>query len=302
MKKARPFILASLIALTLVVPTQAVQAQSDQPATNDTESITLSPSSRRYKLNAGQTTNESLTIINDGKTNYDFLVYSRPYSVNNEFYEPNFTKTTANADAYAWVQFPKAKYHLDAGQSVKIDYTIRVPAQAAPGGHYGVIFAETQPPSGPVQENAVIRKKRVGSLIYATVNGSVIEKGQATQATIPFWQLQPPLTAYSKVRNDGNTDFDNSTVFKVKDVFGNTKFEQTKDYTVLPGGVERRIPFEWPGSSWFGFYKVEISQTVLGKKTDSTGYVLMMPRYLPVLVIVFIVIGAIYAWIRHRKK
>ena len=39
----------------------------------------------------------------------------------------------------------------------------------------------------------------------------------------------------------------------------------------------------------------------LGKTAGETQYVLMMPRYVPVVVILFILIGGGYAWL-HRKR
>jgi len=61
-------------------------------ATSQVESIAISPVSRDYKVDAGKELSDELTIINDGKVAYDFIIYSRPYSVQSERYEPDFTK------------------------------------------------------------------------------------------------------------------------------------------------------------------------------------------------------------------
>lgn len=286
-------ITACLLGLTSVTGVASAQGA-------DAESITLSPVSQRYSLNAGESKTDVLTVINDGKTAYDFIVYARPYSVNNDKYEPNFTKTPTNADVYGWVQFPETKYHLEPGKSVKINYTMTVPAQAAPGGHYGVIFVETQPAT-TATANSVIRKKRVGSIIYATVNGQYKNEGEALAAEIPFWQVQPPLHSSVSVKNTGNADFMTETKMAVKDILGNVKYETTKEYPVLPQ-TTRNISMDWTGASWFGLYKVDLAQKVLGKTTASSGYVLMMPRYLPIALLVVILIGGIYAWYRHKKQ
>lgn len=269
------------------------------------ESITLSPVNSKYKIDAGDTVEDTLTIVNDGKVPYDFIVYSRPYSVTNEQYEPNFTDTPKNADAYGWVRFPKTKFRIEAGKSIEVPYTVSVPKQAAPGGHYGVIFAETQPPENQGGGNSVVRKKRVGSILYATVNGQYTTSGEVTSTSIPFWQLQPPLHADSTVKNTGNSDFTNDITYTVKDVFGNVKYKEVKQYTVLPQ-TTRAFSLEWKDASWFGLYNVELEQTVLNKKTADSGYVLILPRYIPILLIVFVLIGGGYAWFRrkntHTKK
>lgn len=307
----KKLILSSLV-FVLTVSLMSPLAVHAQETPGATESITLSPVSRKYKVDAGQTVSDKLTIVNDGQVDYDFIVYSRPYSIpatstgDYDYTKPNFTAAPGNgapknADAYGWIQFPKTKFNVKAGATVEVAYTMTVPKQAAPGGHYGVIFAETQPPQNQGEGNAVVRKKRVGTILYSTVNGQFSTAGQLEKTDIPFWQLEPPLKATSTVKNTGNTDFTNDTVYTVKDVFGNTKFSETKQYTILPQ-TTRKMTFDWTRASWFGLYKVELEQTVLGKKTTNSGFVLMMPRYLPILLLVLALIGGAYAWFRHKKK
>ena len=290
-----------LAAIIVVSGTAGIGSTVHAQQAADIESITLSPVSRKFQVQAGETVKDKMTVVNDGKIDYDFIVYSRPYSVTNEEYQPNFTQPKANADAYSWVKLDTTRFHLKAGETTVVEYSLQVPERAAPGGHYGVIFAETQPTAQQSEGNSVVRKKRVGTLLYATVNGKVINEGEVVSTTIPFWQQQPPLTATMRVKNTGNTDFTDDTVITVKDIFGNTKFQATKQHTVLPN-TTRKIVLEWPGSSWFGLYNVEVSQKVLGETSRTSGYVLMLPRYIPLLAVGVLAIGGVYAWLRHRKK
>ncbi len=300
MKKRVIALVALLFVSTVALP--SANAQTTHAQTGVVESITMSPSSSKYKIDAGKTINDQLTVVNDGGSAYDFLVYARPYSiVGNDYTNPNFTATPTNADVYGWVEFPQTKYHLAAGASTTVPYSIHVPVGAAPGGHYGVIFAETQPVLGATTGNSVIRKKRVGSIIYATVNGTYRTGGQVTGSEIPFWQVQPPLHSTVSAHNSGNTDFTDTVRLTVRDVLGNVKYGMTKDYQILPD-TSRTMVLDWKESSWFGLYKVETQQEFLGKTVKNEGYVLMMPRFIPIALLVVIVIGGVYAWIRRRKS
>lgn len=281
-------------------PAFAADATTSTPTIPD-ESITLSPVNTRFSIDAGQQRTGELTIVNDGKTDYDFIVYARPYWIANESYDPVFTKGSQQSDAYQWVRLPQAKYQAKAGQTVKVPYTIDVPSTAAPGGHYGVVFAETQPTATERQGNSVERKKRVGMIIYASVNGQTINRGTAVSNQADFWQVQPPMKATAHARNDGNVDFIDTVTFAVKDVFGNAKYVATKDYPVLPQ-TSRTIALEWSESPWFGLFRVEVQQKFLGKELTTSHYVLMMPRLLPVLLLVLIVIGGGYALLRRKKQ
>ena len=285
------------LLLSIIANAVPVHAQAEPR-----ESITLSPASTTYKVDAGKSINGKLTIVNDGNVPYDFIIYARPYTiVDNAYDNPNFQKTSERTDLYGWVQFPETRFHIEAGKTIQVNYTIRVPSGVAPGGHYGVIFAETQPPADASHGNAVLSKKRVGSVIYATVNGQVNLSGEVGENSIPFWQVEPPLKATVSAKNTGNTHFTDDVKLTVKDVFGNIKYEATKDYQVLPD-TTRTISLEWPKASWFGFYKVETEQKFLDKSSKSEGYVLMMPRFLPVALLLILLIGGVYAVVRRRKK
>lgn len=283
-----------LVLLSAVIPFSLARAEEG----TFRESITLSPTSSRFEVDAGETATGKLTVINDGETDYDFIVYARPYSVQDENYTPEFTQQLSNTDAYSWIQFDKVSYHLNPGASTEIQFDLVVPAKAAPGGHYGVIFAETQPKT---DGSSIARKKRVGSLVYATVKGEYIMKGSVASTQIAPLQFRSPLSASISVKNEGNADFITKTELRISDVFGHVKYDATNEYPILPDTI-RKIPLEWQNSPWFGVYKVDVSTTMLDQPTvTTTGYVLIAPRWLLIFVGLFIVGGIVYA-ILHRRK
>lgn len=279
------------VAIAVVLPVFAADGTT-------VESITLSPVNKHYELRAGETKTDELTIINDGKVAYDFIVYAKPYSVTSENYDPDFSTQATNADAYRWVEFGTVKYRLQAGESTKVPYTITVPANATPGGHYGVLFAETQP-QNTTGGNAVVRKKRVGSILYATVKGTYETGGQFGGANIPFLQLQAPLKVTTTTSNTGNTDFINSVSVKVTDLFGNLKYETEKDYAVLPQ-TSRKMSLEWTTAPMFGLYKVEVTSSFLDQKHSPSQFVLMVPGWALGVLGFVIVGGIIYLALRRR--
>lgn len=263
------------------------------------ENITMSPVKKRYDVKAGETLDDSFKIINDGQQGYTFIVYARPYSVKTENYLPDFTTQAPNADVYQWVQFDDSSYDLEPGESVDVGYTMRVPKSAAPGGHYGVLFAETQPKEG-AEGNVVQRTKRVGAIVYANVDGKATTKGEAEEATISFFQLEPPLTATQRFKNTGNTDYDVEYNFTVSDLLGQKKYDFVSSSTILPN-TTRKILMEWKDSPWFGLYKVDVSARYLDTSSSSSGYVLISPVW--IYVVLVLVIGARVAYaIRQRKK
>lgn len=282
------------------IPTLAFAADTSNQA--QTEAILLSPTSKQYKLDAGTQKRDSFKIINDGQTAFNFVVYARPYSVHDESYTPDFISSAQNADAYKWVQFDRSSYFVEPGKSITVDYTIRVPSGAAPGGHYGVLFAETQP-AETAQGTAIIRKKRVGAILYVTVNGRVTLDGQFAGWSIPPFQFKGPLTIRERITNSGNTDFQVRSNVRISDVFGGLKFKTDKEVAVLPG-TTREIVNDWQNPAWLGVYKVDSMVSFVDAKHSSTHYVLFVPIW--VYITLGLLIGArlLYevATRRNQKK
>lgn len=286
-------LLASLVAGTAWSPVSA------QDTAQSTESITASPSSESFSINAGDTKRSKMQIINDGQVAYDFAVYARPYSVINENYDPSFSVIKNNTNVHKWVKFDKTSYRLEPGQKAIVTYTVLVPADAAPGGHYGVIFAETQ--NRDIGSTGVSRQKRVGNLIYARVNGTVQESGKFLEFTLPFWQRSSPLVSSARITNTGNVDFDTAVRTVAKDIFGRTKFTYTGDPVVLPD-TTRLVKMNWDKAPNFGLFRVSQNVAFLDQKHTKSGMVLLAPVWFPILLVIALTGGIVYAVLAYRKR
>jgi hypothetical protein len=290
-------LISGLFALALVAP--AAHAVGDD---TQVESILLSPVSKHYNVKAGSTTSDTFKVINDGKADYDFVVYARPYSVSDsdELYTPDFVSKAQNADAYKWVQFAQPSYHIPVGKTVDVAYTLRVPANATPGGHYGVLFAETQA-NEQTSGNVVKRTKRVGAILYATVDGNVTTSGKFVGTDVPFFQFSAPLKIRQRVSNSGNTDFAVTSEVKVTDIFGGLKYKASSNPSVLPA-TTRAVNNAWTNPAWIGIYNVQQTAKFLDTSHTSSSYVLLVPLWVYLTVVILVGGRVLYAVVRRRKK
>lgn len=261
------------------------------------ESIVLSPASNRIQVDAGETLKDTFKVINDGTQAYDFVVYASPYSVADKTYTPNYDEKKPNADLYTWVTFDKREFTLNPGETVDVPYTIDMPSDAAPGGHYSVLFAETQ--VAEEDSGQIARKKRVGAIVYATVSGDYITAGKQVSANIDWLQLGGPVTATVTVENTGNTDFTMTEYIQIKNVLGSKVYEQSNEKVMLPK-TTRDMQLSWKSGPIMGIYNVKVETKILDKIETTSSWVLLMPMWILVLSILATV-GIIYWAIRSRR-
>jgi len=286
-----------LVLLGLVVTFFAIGLSGKQinAQQEGEERITLSPAISRPDLKTGQTADGDLTIINDGTTRYTFLLYARPFSVKGESYDPNYTEVNDRTEAYQWVEFEKNKLELGPNERVQVNYTVKVPEQAAPGGHYAVLFAETQPPN---DGSSVARKKRVGSLLYMTVDGQIDEEGNLESWDIETLQRTKPLVGSVRIKNTGNVHFLSTTHVTFYNIFGKKRYDRSQETLVLPGTI-RRVPIEWSDAPYFGIYKVSGDVRLLDRTENlPQKWVVLLPTSL--IIVLAGVLVALFTWFVFR--
>ena len=293
----------SLVGI-LFVSLFSASSVSAQTGANVLEEITISPTSKDYRLDPGQTVRDSFKVVNTGQKTFKFNVYSRPYSLADTG-QAEFDEVKDRSDAYAWVQFENTSWEIKPSETIEVNYEILVPENATPGGHYGVMFAEVEPDNS--SNEAVIAKKRVGSILRATVKGDIKQAGRPLNIDLPWLQFQPPLRATTEIENSGNVDSQATIKMTAHDVFGNVKHEQSKQVVVYPdfdslagSAVSRSATVEWGEAAWFSIYKVDMSVSFQDETIDKSSYVLILPRWMIVIGVVAL-IGGGYVLFRRRK-
>lgn len=294
-RKISRIILGLGIALVLVGGMIGpLQANAADPI----EEMTISPTEKHYEVNPGETISDSFVILNSGQTVYDFITYSSPYSVSNGSYDAQYDVNAPRSDAYKWVQMNTTQWHAEVRQTTTIPFTLRVPANASPGGHYGIIFAETK-----AQDDAagIARKKRIGIVLYVKVKGDIVNEGRVTNIATGWFYSHPPVTATVTIEDKGNTDFTAQSKMTVTDLFGGVKYTGSKDYNVLPG-TTRDVSLTYDDPPWFGLFKVKVEATVMGNTTTRESFVLVAPYWLFVTLGIALLLGVVNVVRRKNAK
>lgn len=269
-------------------------------AQNSTPQITMSPGSQKIVVAPGDTYRGSFKIFNFGESEFTFDVYGRPYAMGQaeNYLEDSFEEGSERSSVFRWLQFDQATWVLKPGDEVRVNYTMTVPQDASPGGNYGVIFAETKPPEAQ-EGTAISTNSRLGHILQVEVEGDVVRSGNYLETKIDFLQPAPPLKVTTRVQNDGNVHDDATVSVTIKDIFGNEKFSETKTYIVYPE-TTRAMTVEWPDANWVGLYKVEAETTFLDTAGQESKWVLIMPGWM-IVVLILAVIGGGYATFRRTR-
>lgn len=186
-----------------------VQAQGN-PFGNNAEGMTLSPPLFEMTLKPGEETAHTIRITNPTKNLIELYPSAGNFAASGEGGEPKYEigeKAIENTSPFSianWVSFFEPKVALLPEQVVEFRFRIKVPENAEPGGHYGVVFLGTKPPDDKTDSSQVSLSTMVGSLLLVRVPGDVHEEANIDEFSIPWFFFSPPIDFTVYLKNIGN--------------------------------------------------------------------------------------------------
>jgi hypothetical protein len=155
------------------------------------------------------------------------------------------------------------EFTLKFGESIDMPITISVPADAAPGGYYGIVIVGTKPREGEIQGAGAKIISRVGAIFLVRVNGAANESGKLES----FKVAGPKKLFYSKTpaafeilfRNEGNVHLVPYGTIDINNMWGKDVASIPVDsYFALPESLRSR-EVSWAENTGFGKYTAELS-------------------------------------------
>lgn len=240
--------LFSVLAVFVFVGFNVAQAQ---------ESLTLSisPSLFDMSVNPGQEWRSTLKIIN--VNNYDLTVYIdvvnfRPQG---EGGDGRFIPIATDGEGVTlaeWFTITKEAILIPKEQSKEIPFSVSVPDNASPGGHFAAILVGTKPLSSESGQAKVQTAQAVTSLFFARVAGNIVEQGSIREFTTTDSYLNRPEATFGlRFENKGNVHLQPQGEIKIFNMWGQERgvipINQTSQFgNVLPDSI-RNFTFSWKG-------------------------------------------------------
>jgi hypothetical protein len=244
----------------LFLPLLSVQAQEGKVA------LTISPPLIKQNMSPGEKWNSTVKLVNNNKETITIYMQAADFKSSEEGtveFVPTGQKDNYKFALSQWLEFDKEPVEIKAQESREIPFTINVPADAEPGGHYAAMLAGTKPQED-IYGSGMKVSSVLASLIMLEIKGSFEEKGEIIEfSTDKKAYLDEPEVIFKiKFSNTGNIHLQPRGEIKIYNFFNKEKEtiyinHQTEYGNVLPQS-ERAWDFSWRGkrSLWdMGRYK-----------------------------------------------
>lgn len=315
--KALRFLLAlgGSIAL-IVVPAHAATAPATPPpaAGGLGQGLEISPPVLQLDAKPGQTVNATIKLRDI--TSGPLLVTGKSddFGAKDETGNPQILLDETGATRYSlkyWItNVPSLTLQSQQVQALTIP--IAVPANAEPGGHYGVIRFTGLPPS--LSGTGVSLSASLGALVLMRVAGAITEQLQSTQffasqnGHIARFFEYGPITLSERIKNTGNVHVQPVGKVSVYDTFGRRIAQLSVNdlkANILPDSI-RRFDQTLNKRYLFGHYRASYSVVYGASKKNLTGsmtfWVIPWRLILIILVILVTLVLLIRQGIRRYNR
>lgn len=308
------FFLAATVVMAGLAAHRSVQA------------LSLVPPSLEFRVGPGEVVTDQIKLYNEEEQTLTVTSSTANFGAKNETGQPVFYFDAPTADLSSWIKLEAAPLTIKPGDRVTVPFTISVPKNAEPGGHYaGIFFDSGAPTSGQVGIQS-----KLGALVILSVTGDIRESATLAEIGIANGQTKfsrLPTSFFARVQNNGNVHLRPAGNITVTNMFGKKtaiipvneakgavlpastrRFEETwtkNNDGVSSGGFWSEIRAEWRNfalGSYTATYALTYGQTAQNL-TGSLSFTVFPWRLLLVeLLVLAVVVTLLVIGIRRYNR
>jgi len=297
--------------------------------------VTISPPKFEETVNTGDKIDKLVKITNNSAQAVTLTPIVQDFAAakdeggNPTFVDPS--EVNGSFSLATWINMDRTPITIKPQETAKIPFSILVPREAEPGGHYGTLFFVP-----PMAAGQIRIEQRIGSLILVRVNGEIKEEGTlktfdifTNPDTVIAENIKKadrrrlfsslPVTFTTRLEDTGNVHLKPQGKIEIRNIWGKkmksigTEImlnstgaitgEKEVDYlpvnneggNVLPGST-RKFNTIWGKGSAFGLYSATLNITYgsSGKASAKLWFWVVNWIYIVVFLIIVLLIVAIY--------
>lgn len=237
-------LLAAITAFALVLTSGGLIPQASAQV-----SISLFPLKFRITVEPGTSFSDKITVINPN----DFSIGVKAEVENLKPGEEGAIDLSEMDIPYGlmkWVEIDRQVFTLAPQERRQIPFSVNIPENGEPGGHYGAILFRAIPPPGG-EGGIMAISGRVGSVLLVEVPGETVKTGEISEFTGPSYMSRGPTEFIFKVKNTGNTHYFPEGKIVVDGIFAKRTELDFESRVVFPG-YSRTYKAVWPVRYAFG--------------------------------------------------
>ena len=176
------------------------------------QALTVSPVTKEYHVNPGDTVIDVIQMTNeatDAKSIYPLVEnFTAEAETGMAVFYP------ADEDPYGtamakWIDVVGEGKPLDMqpGDRANIPFTINIPNDATPGGHFASVILSSVPPGFDMDGTGLSTKSQIAVTLFIRVSGAVKEAGGLAEFGFEnpqVWYNYLPIDFYTRFENSGN--------------------------------------------------------------------------------------------------
>lgn len=294
-----------LFAVALISLTGVFVYAAKSVIAQDALTLSVSPPLFELSANPGDSLTNSIRLTNLSDESKTIFVDKRNFTALGEEGGVDLTEDDTGYSLASWVDIDRETATVGANQSEVFNFTINVPSNAEPGGHFGSIVFRTETGSLEDGQAGAAVGQEIGSLLLVRIAGDVEESIEVIsfESERGFYEKGPVVLA-NRVKNTGNVHIRPQGSIVITNMFGREVANlQLNGLNVLPDSI-RRMDTDWDDSSLrFGRYKVSLNM-VYGSDNEmlnvSTSF--FMVPYKHILVVTLILLAAVFIVRRYKDR
>ena len=229
------------------------------------EGIQISPLTYKYEISEGANEQGKVIIKNLNSENLNYIIEKENFSYVTDDGAPSFSapKDASNVGLTTladWITITSpTEGMLAPSEEREITFTVSIPENAEPGGHYAAVFAKTVKKTTEGKTELGV-SSRVGTLVLVSVPGETIKTNGITEFTSPSFIWRGPVDFTMKVENTGTIHYESIGSVDIKPMIGSTKKVDMGTHIIIPKNVRNYIG-SWSSKYPIGYYKITASAT-----------------------------------------